>query len=164
MWSKLREVDPVVWWSTICWLCALLIFEWRWKWSFPVWGYLVTLPCIIRAYVLVLRNPILIMARQPIIPYIYMAAFTAITICHGPIGLAFSLAEVDDRQRSIDENWRKSYMELIERYGHPIRRCINPQLAELIETERSYLYSLRRAGGLHFGANPTRPRASCHAV
>jgi hypothetical protein len=72
-----------------------------------------------------------------------MAVFTAVTICFGPIGLAFSLAVVDDRQKSIDEKWRKSYMELIERYGDPIRCCINPQLAELIETERSYLYSLR---------------------
>jgi hypothetical protein len=142
MWSKLREVDPV-WLSTVCWLCALLIFEWRWKWSFPAVGYLVTLPCIAKAYVMVLRNPILIMTTQPIVPYIYIAVFTVITVCLGPIGLAFSLAVVDDRQKSIDEKWRKSYMESIERYGHPIRRCINPQLAELIETERSYLYSLR---------------------
>ena len=143
MWSKLREVDPVVWWSTICWLYALLIFEWRWKWSFPAVGYLLTLPFIVSAYVIVLRNPIVIMARQPIVPYIYMAVFTAITICLGPIGLAFSLGVVVDRQRIIDENWQKSYMELRKRYGDPIRCCINPQLAELIETEHSYLYSLR---------------------
>jgi hypothetical protein len=141
MWTKLREVDPVVWLSTICWLCGLLIFEWRW--SVPPVIYLVTLPCIAKAYVMVLRNPILIMTTQPIVPYIYIAVFTVITVCLGPIGLAFSLAVVDDRQKSIDEKWRTSYMESIERYGHPIRRCINPQLAELIETERSYLYSLR---------------------
>jgi hypothetical protein len=126
MWNKLREVDPVVWLSTVCWLCALLIFDWRWKWSFPAVGYLVTLPCIVRAYVMILRNPILIMTRQPIVPYIYMAVFTAVTICLGPIGLALSLAVVDDRQKSIDEKWRRSYMESIERYGDPIRRWINP--------------------------------------
>lgn len=143
MWKNLRDVDLVVWLSTVCWLCGLLIFEWRWKWSFPAVIYLVTLPCIVRAYVMVLRNPILIMARQPIVPYIYMAVFTVVAICLGPIGLAFSLAVVDDRKKSLEEEVIKWHMKLREKYGDPIRRCINPQLAELIESERSYLYSLR---------------------
>lgn len=139
MWSKLREVDlvwwsticwrevdPVVWLSTICWPCALLIFEWRWKWSVPSVIYLLTLPAVAKAYVMVFRNPTLIMTPQPVIPYIYMAVFTALTICLGPIGLALILTVIDDQQRSIDKKWRKGYMELIERYGDPIRRCINP--------------------------------------
>jgi hypothetical protein len=141
MWSKLREVDQVVWLSAICWLCALLIFEWRW--SVPPVVYLLTLPAVAKAYMMVFRNPTLIMTPHPAIPYIYMAVFTALTICLGPIGLAFILGVIGDQQRSIYEKWRKGYVESIERYGHPIRCFINPQLAELIETERSYLYSLR---------------------